>query len=414
MRKLYLWWQNTKKYIILDIFLLFAITLSLFSFSNAFGTYRMTVLSENLLDNTVENKKSVYYMELYDDMQRMDITAEESISENMSRYENIKKLRSLDYVEAVHTRAFIGSHNGDTWHNIGVYNNASISIIPELYRGSWFDKAQDENGNFNAVVYGSQYKNAELGSIITTFVNGRELNIKVCGEIYESLPIPMFNGSGSYSNVNSIYSSGESGIIIFECDQIMDYVWDANLTKYSIQYANFIVEFKETATEQQIQPVLDNLAKYGGVSYFDSILENTREYIDELFRIKMTVPIFYTLISFSAFLCITILYVIKRSKDMSVYHVLGYGKHKMAVSIVWRIMLLVFASAFINVIYIENYYTLLAKNIIEADMRPPYFDEFSTLMIVGISAIMLMIVAIASVCTLYSNAPRKMQNLSQE
>lgn len=414
MRKLYLWWQNTKTHIILDIFLLFAITLSLFYFSNALGTYRMTVLCEELLNDTIENKKSVYYMELYDAMQRLDVTAEESIAENISRYENIKKLRSEDCVEAVHTRAFIGSHNADAWHNVIIYNMESISMFPELYRGSWFDEAQDEHGNFNAVVYGSQYKNMELGSIITTFVNGKELNIKVCGEIYESLPIPMFDGSGSYSNVNSIYSIGDNGIIIFECDPIMDYVWDSDSTKNFIQYDNFIVEFKETATEQQIKPILDNLSKYGGVSYFDSIFENTREYIDELFKIKMTVPMFYTVISFSAFLCITILYVIKRSKEMSVYHILGYSKHKMAASIVLRVLLLLLTSATINVLYVENYYTLLAKDIIKTEVRPPYFDEFSTLIIVGISIIMLIIVAVASVCTLYSNAPREMQNLSQE
>ena len=152
MRKLYLWWHNTKKYILLDIFLLFAISLSLFTFSNALGTYRMTVLSEELLENTIENKKSVYYMELYEESQFLTDDSDK-VPLNMERYENINKLRSLDFVDAVHTRGIIGSYNGDTWHNVSVYDVASITLFPDLYRGSWFDKAVDENGSFNAVVY---------------------------------------------------------------------------------------------------------------------------------------------------------------------------------------------------------------------------------------------------------------------
>lgn len=413
MRKLYLWWHNTKKYILLDIFLLFAISLSLFTFSNALGTYRMTVLSEELLENTIENKKSVYYMELYEESQFLTDDSDK-VPLNMERYENINKLRSLDFVDAVHTRGIIGSYNGDTWHNVSVYDVASITLFPDLYRGSWFDKAVDENGSFNAVVYGSQYKNIELGSIITTYVNGKELKLKVCGEIYETLPIPSFDGSGSYSNANSIYSSGDSGIIILECDEIMDYIWADNVTRYSIQNSNFIIEFKEDATEQQINSVLENLVKHGGVSYFDSILKNTSAYIDELFKIKMIVPIFYTLVSFSAFLCITILYVIKRSKEMTIYNILGYKKVKIAISIVLRVFMLVASSALINILYVENYYIMLAKKIIEPDIRPPYFDSMSTWIVVGISSVMLIIVAIASICTLYSNSPQKMRNSSQE
>ncbi len=422
MKKIYLWWQNTRKYILLDIFLLFAMTVAIYSLSNALGAYRMLTLEQELLNNALENEKSGYFKPVTIIGLADDDEQEEMLNYNKEWYEDIKTLRNTESVEAVHCKYDFSVYifqdtesNKKTFINVNIFDKKSTDLFPKLYEGEWPETPFDSEGNLNAVVYGDYANDLEIGDLFPVNVkSGGTINLRICGKIYNSYPYPAYTGGGSEANAEMIYNNDGFHAFVYECDETMEYVWISDSPKRFSLGDSFIIEFSEDADDEKVEAVLNQLAKKGGVSYIKDISARSKEMSDSLFKSRMTVPIFYTVISFCAFVCITILYIIKRTKELAVYHLLGYSKQQMTVSIVLRIVFIISFAAIINVIYIENYYNILAKGIIQTDFRPPYFDEFSTVLIIGICAIMLIFALIAALCTLHSRAPIDMQRASKE
>lgn len=422
MKKLYLWWQNTRKYILLDIFLLFTITVALYSLSNAFASYRMLTLEQELLNTALENEKSGYFKPIA----TIRYTGKDEyavLNYNKKWHEDIKALRNTESVEAVHTNYSFGTYfyenpgsDKQSALNMHIFHEKSTNLFPNLYEGEWPKTPFDSDGNLNAVVYGSFADDLEIGSIFSVSAKtGEPLELRICGKLYNSYPYPSYSGGGSEANAEMIYGNDSAyHAFIYECDETMEYMWASDSAKLLTCGESFIIEFTEDASDEELEAVLDDLAKKGGVSYIKDISAKSKEMSDEMFKSRMTVPIFYTVISFCAFVCITILYIIKRTKEYAVYHLLGYSKKQMTASIVLRIVSIISLSALINVLYIENYYTLLAKGIVTTDLRPPYFDGSSVVLIIIICAIMLIFSLVAALCTLNSRAPIDLQRIAKE
>lgn len=423
MKKIYLWWQSARKYILLDVFLMFAITVSIYSLSNAFGVYRMLTLEQELLNNALENDKSGYFKSV-----NIFGTSDESesggmLEKNKEWYESIKALRNRDVVEAVHTSYYLPAIFNDTSKNdpradlpVHIIPEESKKLFPDLYEGEWPETPFDSEGNLNAVVQGSFAGDLEIGSVLQIEIDKRSSQkIKICGKLYNSHPYPAYTGGGSEANAEMIYNNSDGYIaFMYECEETMEYMWESVTTDYYMKGDSFLLEFTKDASDDEVESTLDELARIGGVSYIKDISARSKEMSDNLFKERMTVPIFYTVISFCAFICITILYIIKRTKEYATYHLLGYSKRKITASIVSRIIALISLATAFNVAYVKNYYALLQKGIVEIDMRPPYFDDFSIALIISICAIMLVFALATALCTLNSRAPIDLQRVSKE
>lgn len=102
MKRISLWWQNLKGSILLDLLLLFVITVSIFSLSNAWGAYRYVDLANEKVNVALESDQALYYMDFSDIIP--PATAEDVAkitAGNQARYELIQTVEQMSGVRSV-------------------------------------------------------------------------------------------------------------------------------------------------------------------------------------------------------------------------------------------------------------------------------------------------------------------------
>ena len=418
MKRISLWWQNLKGSILLDLLLLFVITVSIFSLSNAWGAYRYVDLANEKVNVALESDQALYYMDFSDIIP--PATAEDVAkitAGNQARYELIQTVEQMSGVRSVLANYSMRVSSFNSPEMLGwtamLCSTDYQKLFPELNRGEWFDQAENEDGTFNAVLCGEDFYDVPIGSTMDLVVYEDEgtdsvlnaFTIRVCGVIYSPAFIPTLGASGTSLTTPNFYLTVPT-VLLGKCDTFEMLMQRGMDFQYGSALKNFFVDFTADATPEQIQAVQDLLSQTGGCLTFAEIQQDSAEYLDNSLKGSIVIPIFYVVVSFVAFFSITILSVFRRTRTYAVYYLLGYSKRRIVWSVTSHTGILILLAAGINLIYVNSYYAWVAMDWIQPDpVSPPYFDAASSWLIVGIALFMFAVTLAAAIGVLRKKSP---------
>ncbi len=423
MKRILLWWENRKGFILLDLLLLFVVTVSILTLSNAWGIYRYIALSNEKATLALESDQALYYVDFSDPVPPGSAEdVKEITAGNQARYELIQTLEQMPGVRSVlanyslEVSGFGSSDSGfgslDSWTAF-LCSQDFQALFPDLNRGEWFDQAENPDGTFNAVLCGEDFYDVPVGSTMDLVVYENQgtdsiknvFRIRVCGVIYGPAFLPTLGAEGTSLTVSDLYQNVPA-LLLGPCDTFEMLMQRSMRFQYGSTLKHFWVDFTADATPEQIQAVQDLLSQTGGWLTLSQIRQTSADHLDSSFKSTLVIPLFYVAIAFVAFFSITILSVFRRTRTDAVYYLLGYSKRRIVWSVAGHTGILILLAAGINLIYVNSYYAWVATDWIQPDpVSPPYFDAASSWLIVGIALFMFVVTLAAALGVLRKKSP---------
>ena len=420
MKRISLWWQNLKGSILLDLLLLFVVSVSIFTLTNAWGAYRYLDLANEKVNAALQSDSALYYMDFSDTIPpASEEEMEQIIAANQSRYDLVQSVREMPGVRTVlgSYPMRVGEFNSPSHDLDGLTAMIAIpgfeELFPSLNRGAWFDRPQNEDGTYNAVVCGEMFYNIPIGSTLDMsmfYQEGTEnieniFTIRICGVIDSPAFVPTLGSQGT-TLVTANFYQDVPAIVLGECEGLTSLMEKGLEFQYGSVLKNFFVDFTADATPEQMQAVKDRLSQTGGCLTWSEVQQGSAKYLDSSFKGALVIPIFYVVIAFVAFFSITILSVFRRTRTYGVYYLLGYSKRRIVWSVTSHTGILILLAAGINLIYVNSYYAWVAMDWIQPDpVSPPYFDAASSWLVVGIAFFMFAVTLAAAIGVLRKKSP---------
>ena len=416
MKRILLWWENRKGLILLDLLLLFVVTMSILTLSNAWGIYRYIDLSNEKGTLALKSSEALYYMAFSDSVPPGSAEdVKEITAGNQARYELIQTLEQMPGVRSVlanYSLGVSGFGSSDSWTAF-LCSQDFQALFPDLNRGEWFDQAENPDGTFNAVLCGEDFYDVPIGSTMDLVVYENEgtdsiknvFRIRVCGVIYAPAFLPTLGAEGTSLTVSDLYSNVPA-VLLGPCDTFEMLMQRSMRFQYGSTLKHFWVDFTADASPEQIQAVQDLLSQTGGWLTLSQIRQTNADQLESSFKNTLVIPLFYIAIAFAAFFSITILSVFRRTRTYAVYYLLGYSKRRIVWSVTSHTGILILLAAGINLIYVNSYYAWVAMDWIQPDpVSPPYFDAASSWLVVGIAFFMFAVTLAAAIGVLRKKSP---------
>jgi hypothetical protein len=188
-----------------------------------------------------------------------------------------------------------------------------------LAKGKWIDEIEAQNGRINAVV--SPNINAKIGDIITTNINGIDVNLYVTGILNEITAVYGFRGTAvpstceMFFNMTDYSDESQSGTIIISSEN--------SIFEGAKSFSSKIIIFGEGISPLNYKNNIEILGQSGLVFSLDDIFRDTKQMKQEYLFAFLPQIIILSVLSFLSLVCIGIITSLKSKKMFDIIIMCG-------------------------------------------------------------------------------------------
>lgn len=185
----------------------------------------------------------------------------------------------------------------------------------------------------DAVMVGiNAFRDAKVGETITLlfYRPDREAEFTVAGQMSYPYSYLAFSGGSNKPSADDLFQS-------LEVLQML--ATPENLERFA-EYANlhigdhFMVEFRDDATQEEIQQVLLFLAGTGNAVSLTEILNRSKENLESQMKNTLPLPVMMLLISSFAYFSTMIMAFKQKERELAIFHLCGASRGQCAASVV--------------------------------------------------------------------------------
>ena len=422
--------------IIKTLCLITILGLSLIMMSDHLAFFRYNIMSASYINS--DYFKNAIYVQVYNSflinyqLENQEL-AEKNIDEyNKTFLEKMLKMVDINFfeksktypaVEDVYGYSYLGGtydvYTDDTLKICFGSENTYRAFKYPLSSGTWFDAATQKSEYPNAVVCGYNYNSVRVGDDIEIQlydVNDQpdyKVKVHVIGKI--AAPYYNFQLGGAASDVEA-FAQNEA---LFTSNSV--FLLDNELSKkqftdFYLEHMfvddNFIVRFRNNASQDEIKEYLDFIGQYSEGSlvpaYFnvDDVVKYTNEAVWDAISEKMPSTVMYIAFSTLSMLIIVILMVRKNMNEHYIYYLCGCSRKKSFGIMISGILSIGLISALIASGYIL-YRQYVVANEIEIYSQA-YFDSLSIIAVFGYVILITVIGSLIPFLLMMKNTPIEM------
>lgn len=230
-----------------------------------------------------------------------------------------------------------------------IFKNSILSIM-----GQWFSSAEgDPDSPLEIVVGGLSMAGFRPGQMIDlTLLDllGEPLltvEAKVIGN--DTTPTVGLTLQSQAQEINAYMLFQRVHNILFIRESDYTRLADSSLLDYP---NNFLVIFREDATDEEKQQVLDFLDQRGFYQSFETIRQNSEATLSQQLRQDMPRPLSMLLVSAFAMIAVSVLLTQKQMRDYQVYFLVGYSRRKCFWNTFVAIFVLGIVAGGVNLLYL--------------------------------------------------------------
>lgn len=224
------------------------------------------------------------------------------------------------------------------------YNKDMINLFkPHIKQGRWLSS---DSKITEVVLDYSIFPEIMIGDTIN-FDNG--ITAKLVGRLEDIHIYPNFSNYGTPFTSNHLFEiSNNSNQIYISKDSINEDIY--NSININSPISNFFVCFKENATPTEKNEVISYLQFYGSCIDYDTIINNSNNYIDEWVRIAFPFPLFVITILTLSIICVSAVIIKRSMNEQSKYFLIGCTKKRSIATIISTLSILFSIPCIINII----------------------------------------------------------------
>ena len=241
----------------------------------------------------------------------------------------IETLEGEEAVEAVHAVYTVSpvsyrGENRDEGIGVQLVDPALLELFPGM--GLRF------SGDDDVIIGSNVFRDVPVGEEITLlfYHPSREVNFTVSGYLSYPYSFMSFGGGSNRPTADDLFHSLE--ILLLSATP-------ENLARFE-EYAtvrvseNFMVEFREDATQEEIDQVLLFLAGTGNAMGLTEILNRSEETLESEMRNTMPLPVMLLVISSFAYFSTMIMAFKQKERDLAIFHLCGASRRQCMAAVV--------------------------------------------------------------------------------
>lgn len=345
MKRLALLFEFYRKNLVAVVLLLVIMIASLFYFVNFLGlvgyhTYPMQLMEQ------LGQQDGIYFMAA-DSME--DIMTSHTTAYNEFRTQDFSAVKAV--VSPGNAKASV---KNVPVVNVVVCNEDYIQEFNFVDHGQWFSSAEgDPDSPLEIVVGGLSMAGFRPGQMIDlTLLDlwGEPLltvEAKVIGN--DTTPTVGLSLQSQAQEINAYMLFQRVHNILFIRESDYTRLADSSLLDYP---NNFLVIFREDATDEEKQQVLDFLDQRGFYQSFETIRQNSEATLSQQLRQDMPRPLSMLLVSAFAMIAVSVLLTQKQMRDYQVYFLVGYSRRKCFWNTFVAIFVLGIVAGGVNLLYL--------------------------------------------------------------
>ncbi len=211
-----------------------------------------------------------------------------------------------------------------------VLENINLSVI----KGKDFKETEKQPNTVRFITDCSAYKVGDTIPVKYTDNDGKTVDVTLLVIGIGEAPFfgPTTTRSATVTDQSTLteeYSKSLSGYSIFGICCWEDLESIGGITAPSTSTPNYWVFFDTALSQNDIDGNIKELSKYGSVTEFESIMEETDKIIEENLRYVLPDILFICIISVAGFCGITLINISSNMRYLSVYYMLGCSDKKM-------------------------------------------------------------------------------------